>query len=414
MTIIKRTRLKLFAVMAVIIFTIITAFCASILISTYSKNANTAYTALEQMILSSNVPDRPGSTNLPSFPNDRPNPPNTQIPGDRFNDMRGFTVKLNPDFSIVEARFSTAVFTEAEISEYVKRIHKTERSDGEVDNIKFLIKDTQNGKILVCLDTSVENALFRELLITVLLAGGGGLIILLVLVWFLSYWIIKPTAAAFSKQKRFISEAGHELKTPLTVISASLELLQRNFDGTDDEKWIKNIKDQAAKMNAMTSQLLALSKIDETEQIAKTEFDLSQIVLSECLAFESVAFESGKTFICETDNDLIYKGNCLAVRQAVGILCDNAIKYSVPNGRIEAWLRKQSSKLVFTVSNESNAVKKEEIPLLFERFFRGSESRADIGGAGLGLAILKRLAEQNGWKTDVAMNQNIITFSIIF
>ena len=409
MTVIKRTRLKFFTVMAAIIIVIVMVFCASILISTHSRNNNTANITLEKMV-SSFKSDR--FDELPDNPPDKPS--DGRIPGDRFNDMRGFTVKLNSDFEIAEVRHNSDVFTETEITEYVAQIRETGKLDGKIDSLKFMIKDTQEGKILAGIDTSMENSMYKELLTTVLLVGGGGIIVLLILVWFLSYWIIKPAAEAFQKQKRFISDAGHELKTPLTVISASLDLLQKSSNEADNEKWLKSIKEQTDKMNEMTAELLTLSKIDETEKITKTEFDLSQAVLTEVLAFESVAYEQGKTLVCETDDGINYKGNYQAVRQAVGILCDNAIKYSNPNRKIEAQLKRQPSKIIFSVSNEGDTVNKDEIPLIFERFFRGSESRAESNGAGLGLAILKTLAERNGWKLDVYVEQNKITFSIIF
>ena len=407
MTIIKKTRLKFAGVMAGIVFVIVSGFCASILISTHSRNTNAGNMTLEQMVKTDRFDQRPDD--MPDLP-----PSDGQIPSDRFNDMRGFTVKFNSDFEIIVSRYNSAVFTETEIEEYIAQILKTGKSSGEIGNMKFLIKDTQDGKILACLDTSVENSMYNELLTTVLLVGSGGVIILLVLIWFLSYWLIKPAAEAFQKQKRFISEAGHELKTPLTVISTSLELLQKSTNVADNEKWLRNIKEQAEKMNIMTTGLLTLSKIDEAEKVEKTAFDLSQAVLTESLAFESVAYEQGKTLICETDKDLDYNGDIVAVRQAVGILCDNAIKHSNPNGKIEVLLKRQSSKIILSVLNESDTVNKDEIPLLFERFYRGSESRSSIGGAGLGLAILKTLAEQNGWKLDVDFEQGKITFSIIF
>lgn len=410
MTIIKQTRLKFTAATATIVFAIVFAFCASILVSTYSRNATAAHTALAEMLSNFGVPDRPGY-----FDPFGPAPPNSgYILGDRFNYMRGFTVKLNSNFDIIAARYSTSVFTESEITEYVAQIHQTGSSDGKIGDLQFLTKASHDGKIIACLDTSVETAMFNGLLRTVLLAGGSGMFVLLVLIWLLSYWIVKPAAEAFQKQKRFISEAGHELKTPLTVISASLELLLKSSSEDDKEKLLKNIQEQSDKMRVMASELLALSKIDENVHITKTEFDLSQTVLTESLAFESVAFENGKTLLCETDEKLVYKGNHQAVRQAVGILCDNAIKHSSPNGTIYVQLKKQTSKLIFSVSNTSDTIDKDEIPLIFARFYRGSKSRASSSGTGLGLAILKTHAEQNGWTTNATIERDRVTFSIIF
>lgn len=406
MTVIKRTRLKFFVVMAAIIVTIVLVFCIGILVPTHVRNKASVNTTLDRMI--SNF-DR-------TLPSDLPAVPDTNIPFDidRFNDMRGFTVKLNSKFEIIEIKNSDNSYSEETITQYVASIIKSGKASGKIGDLEYLLRDTQNGKILACLDVSIEDSIFKELFRTVLFVGGGGILLLLVLVWFLSYWIIKPTAEALIKQKRFISEAGHELKTPLSVISASVELLQKNNDGTNSEKWLEIIKQQTDKMSVMTTELLTLSKLDETEAVIKTEFDLSQTVLTEALAFEGVAFESGKKLICDTDNGLIYRGDAGAVRQAVGILCDNAVKYSEPGCEITVRLKKQAAKIILSVSNAENSIKKEEIPLFFERFYRGSDSRAQTNGAGLGLAILKLLADKNKWELDVDISQNNVIFSIIF
>lgn len=399
MTAIKQTRIKFFTVMALIVVVIISAFCSSIIISIRSNDISSTNAILEEMI---------SSFEKPPIPNNFP--PNNN----RFNTVRGFTVRLDIDFNITASNYNEMVYSKTEIEQYVDQISKTNKTNGEISNIRYILKDIDNGSVLACLDVSMENTMFSQLLATVLLAGGGGIIVLLVLVWFLSYWIIKPTEAAFNKQKQFVSEAGHELKTPITIILAGIELLQKRSEESDREKWLDNIKEQVYRMSEMTTELLALSKIDENIKTIKTEFDLSQTILSECLAFESVAFENNKTLVCETDNNLIYKGNYQAICKAIGILCDNAIKYSNLNTAINVRLKKQGNKIAFSISNECNDINKEETTLFFERFYRGSEWRSKISGTGLGLAILKTLADQNDWKLNVDTYENKIIFTIIF
>lgn len=403
MTVIKRTRIKFFAVMSAIIIIIISVFCVCILLPTYTRNVAAAKSVLENMVINFDV--KPPSV-IPGISDEnRP---------DRFNDIRGFSVKLDAGFEIIAIKSNDNLYTEDVIREYVASVKESGSTSGRIGDLEYLLRDTQGGIILAFLDVGIENSMFNQVFNVVILAGSGGIAVLLILVWFLSFWIIKPTAEAFQKQKRFVSEAGHELKTPLSVISASIELMKNNGDETENKKWLEVIRQQSDKMSIMTTELLTLSKLEETKASIKTEVDLYQTVLTEVLAFESVAFESGKTITCDADGDIIYKGDAQAIRQAVRILCDNAIKHSEPSCEIVVRLKKQASKIVFSVSNAAPAVKKEEIPLLFERFYRGSESRAETAGTGLGLAILKTLAEKNGWDLKTDIDQKTITFSIIF
>jgi signal transduction histidine kinase len=192
-------------------------------------------------------------------------------------------------------------------------------------------------------------------------------------------------------------------------------LIQKSEDEAANKARLKIIKEQTDKMSVMAAELLTLSKIDETEtKVMTTQFDISQMTLTEILSCESVVFEHNKVLDYETGKDIIYKGDAGAVRQAVGILCDNAIKHSDEGGVIEIRLKKQGTKPALHISNTGSTVKEEEIPMLFERFYRGSESRAEVDGSGLGLAILKALAEKNGWELDVSTSGDKITFSIIF
>lgn len=395
---IRRTRLKFFAVTAAIIVGMLTAFCSILLASVYSADAQNAREILEWAIDDYSAQNTPGS---------RP-------PPGAFGDARSFAVRLSATGEITGIR-SSPLFSEDEIRGYVSEILGTNKSDGKSGDLIFLIKETPNGKFLAATDVSIETAAFSLLLFTVLLAGGGSAAALLLLAWCLSYWIVRPAAQSLEKQKRFISEAGHELKTPLTVISAGIDLMQKSGgDAAENEKWLKNIKEQTEKMSALTKELLTLSKIDEDLAAVKTDFDLSETLLGEVLSFESLAFERGKKIACDIAEGVRYKGDPASVRKIAGILCDNAIKYSDESSTVSvSFTCSGRGAGVFSVTN-AGFLSKEEIPVLFERFYRGSESRADEPGSGLGLSILKTLCEKNGWKADVETTERTVTFKITF
>jgi signal transduction histidine kinase len=288
---------------------------------------------------------------------------------------------------------------------------------------------------------------FNRLLWTTLTIGACSVISLTTFVWFLSFWVVKPAKQGFEKQRRFIQEASHELRTPLTVISTGIDLLSKrnselnggenatanggrkngekaekngknnkidkNNAENDTEKWLNNIKEQTVKMATMTNDLLTLSRLSETEKVTKAEFNISKTISGEITAFECVAFENGKQIIDDIDTGLYYNGNENAVRQAAAILLDNAIKHSAERSNIEVTLIKNKH-ITLTVANDSE-LNANELPFIFERFYRGSESRAKTIGTGLGLAILKNTAEKNGWQIDVKITgHNKLTLTIIF
>lgn len=241
----------------------------------------------------------------------------------------------------------------------------------------------------------------------VLGVGAGCLAVLLVAAWFLSHLVVRPAKQSLDRQTRFIQEASHEIKTPLTIILTGVELLEKEKLSPNATKWLGNIKQQADKMNAMATDLLELSKIDEKTQTTQTEFDLGATILSTLLGFENVTHIN----VVEGIN---YRGNPKDTAQAISILCDNAIKHSAEPSQITVELKKQASRYCFTITNPSTELGTDEIPHMFERFWRGSEARARTQGHGLGLAILKRLADKNGWRIDAKKDADTISISILF
>jgi signal transduction histidine kinase len=388
--------------MAIVII-IVAVFCSAILISTYSGNRSRSFKLLYMI----------ADEYTRSAKDEKPQQ------GEQFDRVRSFIIKLDAEFNIKEAKFNSDFYTVEDIENYASDIIESGAEQGAVGDMLFVVRVIPDGQIIAVIDNSVENSMFRELLLTVLLAGIVGAVVLFGVVWLLSYWVIKPTAEAFKKQKRFISDASHELKTPLTIISAGTELLEKQLNEETASpamsKWISDIKSQTDKMSALVSDLLSLSKIDEdTAPKSNVSFDLSKTVLSEILSFESVAFENGKTFTYAVCPNLSYTGSPREISNMISILCDNAIKHSDSNGTIKAALVKQGAHPAFSVFNTGGAIKEEEIKLLFERFYRSDGARAESVGSGLGLSILEALAKRNNWKITVKTdNESAITFSVI-
>lgn len=239
------------------------------------------------------------------------------------------------------------------------------------------------------------------------------LVFVFIFSYYLSRWAIKPVKTALDNQRRFISDASHELKTPLTVISANADVLEAEIG---ENRWLSNIKSQSAVMSELVFDLLDLAKMDEThEEMVLSEFDLSSTVLSKALEFECTAFESGKTFEQNITEGIKYKGNEDSIKHLVTILIDNAIKHSDENGIIRVTLTTSGNKRIFQVYNTGNGIKNSEKDKIFNRFYRSDESRSKVtGGYGLGLSIAKAIVDAHKGTITVDGEENKwISFTVV-
>lgn len=223
---------------------------------------------------------------------------------------------------------------------------------------------------------------------------------------------IKPVEESYNKQKQFVADASHELKTPLAAISANADVLSENI-GADSEsrKWLTYIKDETDRMTKLTNDLLLLAKSDfERDDAVYSEVSLSGAVLDVMLINEVTAFEKGIDFKYDIEDDITVKASQGGLKQLIIILTDNALKYTPRGGYINIMLRKDGGNAVLTVSNSGEGIAEEDIDKIFDRFYRTDKSRArNSGGYGLGLAIAKSLCKSFGGRISVKSTPGIET-----
>lgn len=257
----------------------------------------------------------------------------------------------------------------------------------------------------------VESQLAKQWLLMYSAFAGLGLAGLFIITYYLSGWIVKPVKETMEKQKQFVSDASHELKTPISIISANADALTAN--GVDN-KWLQNIKTQAGRMGILTHDLLVLTRLDEGSEQKAERLDVSGIVSAAVLPFESVAFEAGKTLETDIAQNLYCAAGREDLTKAVNILTDNAIKYSGDGGLIKLKLYAHNAKPVLEVYNTGAGIPEKEKEKIFDRFYRSDYSRTrESGGNGLGLSILKSIADKNGWKLAVNSDGKSYTAFII-
>lgn len=266
----------------------------------------------------------------------------------------------------------------------------------------FNIQHTNEGSMLVFLDITAQQNILTNLIYTFSIVGSAMLIILYFASRFFANRSIAPVKEAFDKQKQFIADASHELKTPLTIINTNTDVLLSNSDDTihNQSKWLHYIKSETERMTRLTNDLLYLTEMDDSRStMIYSKFNLSDAVENIILTMEAVIFEKHVSLEYDIEPNLTVQGNSEQMQQVIMILLDNAVKYTNPKGSVTLSLKKQHNDVVLSVTNTGEGIATEHLARIFDRFYRTDASRArKQGGYGLGLAIAKSIVEQHKGK----------------
>ncbi|HIS24750.1 MAG TPA: HAMP domain-containing histidine kinase [Candidatus Faeciplasma gallinarum] len=281
-----------------------------------------------------------------------------------------------------------SVLDDDALIEIATEIIDSGKSSGVTRNLIYLVEDKGVYNLVAFLDNTVmlENA--GTLLNYTLIFGGVALVALFLLAMFLANWIVTPLEESYKRQKQFVADAGHELKTPVAVINANLELLAGE---TGENQWLSNIRYENERMSALISQLLDLARAENAKPPMGV-VDFSRLVYGEALPFETYAYESGLKLEYDVSDDILVYGNSVQLRQLVCALIDNAICHSSNGNEIFISLKKEKKHVRLCVVNSGEEIPAEQRKYLFERFYRLDAARPDDkNNYGLGLAIAKAI-----------------------
>ncbi|MPM36368.1 Adaptive-response sensory-kinase SasA [bioreactor metagenome] len=295
-----------------------------------------------------------------------------------------------------------------------------------IDKGKFKLEDNHwaflkisymDGYRLVFLDITRQEAILTNLILTFLAVA----LLMLVVIFFISRFFankaIAPISEAFEKQKQFIGDASHELKTPLAVINTNVDVLLSNGEDSinSQKKWLNYIKSEVERMSKLTNDLLYLTQMDYSDiKMIFSNFNLSETVENVILTMEAVIFENNIVFNYNIDENLIVHGNNEQIKQVIMILLDNALKYTELNGNIDLSLKRVNGNAVLSITNTGQGISEVHLTRIFDRFYRIDKSRErKSGGYGLGLSIAKAILEQHDGKiyAKSIMNQST-TFTV--
>ena len=264
--------------------------------------------------------------------------------------------------------------------------------------LRYLRQDDGLYTQIAFVDISLETAALRQMMASYLRIGLLSLLLLAGASFLLSLRVTRPVERAWRQQRQFFSDASHELKTPLTVILSNAEMLE----GTDlperESRWRDNILSEARQMKTLVEEMLTLSRTEDAQRKPTVaDVDLSDLSEDCALAFEPVAFEAGKPLSWDVTPALTVSGDGEKLRRLLSILLDNAAKYGAPGEGIVLSLRAERSQAILSVANGSGGhpIPPEELPRLFERFYRADASRGEQSGFGLGLPIAQAIAREH-------------------
>ena len=297
--------------------------------------------------------------------------------------------------------------SEEEIEGIASSIIKKGGEKGSVGTMTYLVVGREEYTLVAMIDGTLndnnQKMLFREMIVIGLISTA----ILLVLAVFIARRIVRPLEENDLKQKRFVSDAGHELKTPIAVISANSALLKRQIG---DNEWLSNIDYENGRMKDLVKQLLMLSRAEGAD-IAKETLDLSELVAGETLPFESLAFEKGKRIISDIESGIYVQGNAGQLRQLVSILLDNALSYGTGE-EIKISIKRERHNAALSVVNGSKEMNADTLAHLFDRFYRTDEARSEKDAHyGLGLSIAKAIASAHGGNIRAEYREGEVVFS---
>ncbi len=318
-------------------------------------------------------------------------------------DTGGTVLRVNQDY--------IASISESDAESYADAALESGKAHGYESGYRYLISTAEDETVVLFLNSEREIQTMRSLLWITLAIAAACLVVVFGLVVLFSRRAIAPYLKNMEAQKQFITNAGHELKTPLTAISTSADVLAMEHEG---DEWVHNIQVQSGRLAKLITSLVALSRLDEENPFpVRTEFSLSDALWEIGEPFVSLAQAKGKAYTQDIADGLTVTGDRTAIQQMVSILLDNALKYSPDGGSISLAARHSGKKAEITVSNTVDEAQNIDTARLFDRFYRADESHSSaVSGTGIGLSIARATAEAHGGTISAKQAGRTLLFTV--
>lgn len=328
-------------------------------------------------------------------------------------ETRYFTVSIDSQGSVTAVNVNNIMaVSSSEAQEFAQQLFQGSSEKGFYGVYRYLAVSSDEQTMYLFLDCTNDLDNFQTFLLASVGISLVGALLVLVLVLVLSRFAVRPVEESYAKQKAFITDASHEIKTPLAVISAANEIQEMEQGETE---WTRSIAEQVQRLSGLTERLVQLARMDEgTYEMKRTEVDLSALVRETAEPFASLAVSRGKELALAVEPGVTCTGDAAALTQVVELLLDNATRYAKDGCTITVDLRKQGKRAKLSVSNAVEHMPQGNLDKLFERFYRDDSSRSSqTGGTGVGLSVVRSIAEAHGGTASVSAEGNVITFAVL-
>ena len=419
----KKSRKKIVAsILAVLVLLLFGTICV-IYFASYMQMSEENRQLLRQYSAEYRLLDEPSPPQNDAHPDDRSASDSSQDSPPANNRQRKppgrpprlelstfYSVAISKDGQVLKVDTAdVSTLDEETLTELAFRLEEGSRQEGVEQDLIYKITDKGDYILAAFLDNTLMMDNARALITYTLIFGGAALVLLFFLSRYLAKRIVAPLEESYKRQKQFVSDAGHELKTPVAVVNANLELLSRQIG---ENQWLSNIQYENERMSALITQLLELAKTESTVPVMEN-VDLSRLVYGEVLPFETVAYEQGLTLNSQLEEAVFVNGNSLQLKQLVSILIDNALRHNQGGSEIMVGLKKERGHGILSVINRGEPIPEEQKSQLFERFYRADSARtAEDGHYGLGLAIAKNIASSHRGSIQVLCYEGKVEFSV--
>lgn len=351
---------------------------------------------------------------FPDFEPGDPDKPSRPFPFDdiiteetRFS-TRFFTVWMDAQGRITRVNInSVSSISEEQVEDYAAAALAEQTPRGWVSDYRYRVVETDSGSTLVFVNGSMNRSMSGRLLLTAFLVLLGSACLILALTVVISKRAVRPVAESYEKQKQFITDANHELKTPLTLILSNLDIVESEMGKNE---WLDDIRSESERMGLLINQMVTLCRMDESDApLARADVDLSAVVGDTVSEFESLAADRSKVLAAGIAPGIHCRGDEALLRRLTAILLDNAVKYCDAGGEIRVELRCRHHP-VLTVENSYAAVDELELERLFDRFYRADKARTFTGSFGIGLSIAQSIAKKHRGTLTAYKKEGVIGF----
>ena len=328
--------------------------------------------------------------------------------------LRFFTVQINNNHEIMQMfQEPTTLISEEDAINYATHVLNSKRTKGYHNHYRYFIQKTPASNTIYFLDSEQELQLMKSMFLSTICIAICSLLVIFFLILIFSNRAIAPFVRNIEMQKQFITDASHELKTPLTAIVTSAAVLSME---DEHNEWIQNIQQQSTRMAKLIGELITLSRLDEERPfLDMTKFVLTDAVWEISEPFASLAKAKGKHYVQNIEENVILNGDTNAIQQMLSILLDNALKYSDEHGSIRLDVHKKHKKIEIVLYNTFLPDSLPDLERIFDRFYRAEQSRTNRNSYGIGLSIARSIVENHkGSIKATSTDGRSITFTILF